>query len=130
MEKINVGEKVYYKKDKEDKWRGPAKVIGKDGKTVVVKQDSDVRETSRSHVITVRKMADYYEKEEIEECNENDKDMMDGGGENSEGRETEEGEMEEEEEEDLRSDEEETEEVEEREEEGEVLREEGGRERR
>ena len=48
MEEINVGEKVYYKKDKEDKWRGPAKVIGKDGKTVVVKQGSDVREKRES----------------------------------------------------------------------------------
>ena len=47
---------MYYKKDKDDKWRGPAKVIGKDGKTVVVKQGSDVRETNRSHVIKVRKM--------------------------------------------------------------------------
>ena len=44
MEEINVGEKVYYKKDKEDKWRGSPKVIGKDGKRVVVKQGSDVRE--------------------------------------------------------------------------------------
>ena len=48
MEEINVGEKVYYKKNKEDKWRGPPKVIGKDGKTVVLKQGSDVRETNRS----------------------------------------------------------------------------------
>ena len=63
MEEINVREKVYYKKDKEDKWRGPAKVIGRDGKTVVVKQGSDVRETNRSHVIKVRKMWGYYEKE-------------------------------------------------------------------
>ena len=43
---------------------------------MVVKQDSDVRETNRSHVIKVRKMGDYHEKEEIEECNEEDEDMI------------------------------------------------------
>ena len=57
QEEINVREKVYDKKDKEDKWRGPAKVIG-----VVVKQGSDARGTSRSYVIKVRKMGDYYER--------------------------------------------------------------------
>ena len=72
MEEINVGEKVYYKKDKEDKWREPAKVIGKEGKTVVVKQGSDVRETDNRHVIKVRKMGNYFEDYEINEDSEND----------------------------------------------------------
>ena len=45
VEEINVGEKIYYKKDKENKWRRPAKEVGKEGKTVVVKRGSDVRET-------------------------------------------------------------------------------------
>ena len=69
MEEINVGEKVYYKKDK---WRGPAKVIGKEGKTVVVKQGSDVRETNRSHVIKVRKRGIYFDNDEINKNSEND----------------------------------------------------------
>ena len=55
VEEINVGEK-----DKEGKWRGPAK----EGKTVVVKQGSDVREIKRSHVIKMRKKGDYFENEE------------------------------------------------------------------
>ena len=101
---------------KEDKW---------DGKTVVVKQGSDVRETNGNRVIKVRKMGDYCEKEEIEECNDDDDDIWESdteeesedcrGGEDSDGGKTEDGETEEEEE---------TEEVEESEEEGEVLREE------
>ena len=66
MEEIEVGEKVYYKKDMEDKWRGPAKVIGKEGKTVIVKQGSDVRGINRSHVIKVRKSGDYFKKTEEE----------------------------------------------------------------
>ena len=41
-----------------DKWRGPEKVLGKDGKTVMVKQGSSVREINMSHVIKVRKMGD------------------------------------------------------------------------
>ena len=74
VEKTKVGEKVYYKKDKKDKWRGPTKVKGKEGKTVVVKQGSNVRETNRSHVIKVRKMGDYIENDKINEYSEYDED--------------------------------------------------------
>ena len=77
MEEINVCEKVYCKKDKEDKWRGPAKVLGKDGKTVVVKQGSDVRETNRSHLIKVGKMGDYFENEENKGESDEDKESED-----------------------------------------------------
>ena len=76
-EEINVGEKIYYKKNKEDKWRGPARVLGKEGKTVLVKQGSDIRETIRSHVIKVRKMGYYFENNENNENKnkgENDED--------------------------------------------------------
>ena len=33
----NNGDKVYYKKPGEDKWRGPGVVIRRDGKTVMIK---------------------------------------------------------------------------------------------
>ena len=81
MEEINVGEKVYYKKDK---WRGPAKVIGKEGKTVVVKQGSDVRETNRSHVIKVRKRGIYFDNDEINKNSENDENERENDKEESE----------------------------------------------
>ena len=37
VELAQAGEKVYYKRSGENEWRGPAVVIGRDGKTVVVK---------------------------------------------------------------------------------------------
>ena len=143
MEEINVGEKVYYKKDKEDKWKGPAKVIGKEGKTVVVKYDSDVRETNRSQEIKVRKMGDYFENHEINGNSEHDENEREHDKEEeSEGEEemikmverrevdseTEDGETEEEDEEErFRSNEEEIEDVDESEGERRELKEEDKR---
>ena len=43
VQEINIREKLYYKKDVEDKWRGPLKVMGKEAKTVVVKQGTRKR---------------------------------------------------------------------------------------
>ena len=62
--------------DKEDKWRGLAKVLGKEGKTVVVKQGSDVREINRSHVIKVRKMRDFFENDENKGESEDEEEMV------------------------------------------------------
>ena len=34
LEMAAVGDEVYYRRDNTDEWRGPAKVIGRDGKVV------------------------------------------------------------------------------------------------
>ena len=60
VQELCMGEKIYYKKDKEDRWRGPARVIGIDGKSVIVKQGSDVREINRIHIVKVNKCGDYF----------------------------------------------------------------------
>ena len=75
VEEINVCEKLYYKKYKEDKWRGPAKVLGKDRKTVVVKQGSDIREINRSHVMCEN--GDYFKNEENKGENDEDEESED-----------------------------------------------------
>ena len=45
-----IGDEVYYRKDKNDEWRGPGRVIGRDGKVVIVKQDGSLREVTRVHI--------------------------------------------------------------------------------
>ena len=47
-----VGDKVYYKKEGE--WRGSSIVIGRDGKVVIVKHGSNVREVRRVHITRLR----------------------------------------------------------------------------
>ena len=37
IEDIEIGDLVFYKRNQDDKWRGPGKVIGRDGKQVLVK---------------------------------------------------------------------------------------------
>ena len=74
-----MGEKVYYKRDKEDRWRGPARVIGTDGKTVIVKQGIDVREINRSHIIKVNKCGDYFGVKERDVQEEEEEDGLETG---------------------------------------------------
>jgi hypothetical protein len=45
-----LGEWVNYKRDGESQWRGPARVVGVDGKTVFVKHGSSLREVQRVHI--------------------------------------------------------------------------------
>ena len=40
-------DRVYYKKKWEEKWKGPGMVIGRDGKTVVVKHGGLLRNLSK-----------------------------------------------------------------------------------
>ena len=44
-----IGDKMYCKKEKEDEWRGPGKVIGRDRKVVLVKQERKLREVTNSY---------------------------------------------------------------------------------
>ena len=50
IEKAKMGDKVYYKREKEKMWRGPAVVIGRDGKNVIVKHGGLLREVARVNV--------------------------------------------------------------------------------
>ena len=54
VEEAQQGDEVYYKRDGEKAWRGPAKVVGIDGKTVVVKHGGDLREICRVHITRLK----------------------------------------------------------------------------
>ena len=52
---VEVGSYVYYKREGEDGWRGPARVIGKDGKVNVVRHGGQI---ARAHICRVRGVED------------------------------------------------------------------------
>ena len=49
-----VGDEVYYKRENECEWRGPARVIGATGKTVIVKHGDSLREIARVHITRIQ----------------------------------------------------------------------------
>ena len=49
-----IKDEVYYKRDNNDEWRGPGKVIGRDGKVVIVKQGGSLREVTRVYITRLR----------------------------------------------------------------------------
>ena len=66
LEDAVIGDEVFYKREGEKEWRGPAKVLGRDGKTVIVKHGGAIREIARVHVTRIGKV-----KKTEEERNEN-----------------------------------------------------------
>ena len=54
-EVIEVGCPVYYKRDGEDKWRGPARVIGKDGKVYILRHGGYI---ARVHICRIKATMD------------------------------------------------------------------------
>ena len=50
LEMATIGDEVYYKKGKNDEWRRPRRMIGRDGKVVIVKQDGSLRGVTRVHI--------------------------------------------------------------------------------
>src|SRR5215469_4117775 len=56
LELTEPGEEVYYKREEEREWRGPAKVIGRDGKTAVVNHGGTLREVGRVHITRLVKV--------------------------------------------------------------------------
>ena len=62
LEEAVVGDEVFYKRENEPEWRGPAKVIGVSGKTVVVKHGDSLREIARVHITRIQSRS--LEKEE------------------------------------------------------------------
>ena len=73
LESAEVGKEVYYKREGENEWRGPAKVIGRDGKTVIVKHGGLIRTIARVHITRIQR-AD----EEQESTSMNDDENGDG----------------------------------------------------
>ena len=63
-----IGELVYFRRKDDDKWKGPAKVVGIDGKQLLLKQGSG---SIRVHSCKV-KHVNQYERSEIEERSEAD----------------------------------------------------------
>ena len=54
LEDAQLQDEVYYKREGEKEWRGPARVIGIDGKTVIVKHGGDIREIARIHITRIQ----------------------------------------------------------------------------
>ena len=69
LEEAVVGDEVFYKRENEHEWRGPAKVVGVSGKTVVVKHGDSLREIARVHITRIQGRASG--KEEMSEDMEN-----------------------------------------------------------
>lgn len=44
------GDKVYFKREEKKEWKGPATVIGKDGKTLILKNGSYIVRAHETHV--------------------------------------------------------------------------------
>ena len=54
LDEIYLGAKVMYKREKDKVWKGPAKVVGLDGKTVLVKQGGYVTQVQKVHITRVK----------------------------------------------------------------------------
>src|ERR1700755_1664326 len=74
LELAEPGEEVYYKREIDNNWRGPAKVIGRDGKTVIVKHGGTLREIARVHITRLAGIEQKDEKESDVVTNEDDND--------------------------------------------------------
>ena len=51
MEYYETGDEVYYRRTNDNIWQGPAKVIGFDGKTIIIKHGRFIHSTSQPHLI-------------------------------------------------------------------------------
>ena len=54
IEEAIIGDEVFYKRENEQEWRGPAKVVGISGKTVIVKHGDSLREIARVHITRIQ----------------------------------------------------------------------------
>lgn len=54
LEEAIMGEEVYYKREEENEWRGPAKIIGIEGKTVIVKHGDSIRKIAKVHITRIQ----------------------------------------------------------------------------
>ena len=105
IEEAQVGDKVFYKKKGEEKWRGPGRIIGRDGKVVLVKHGALIREVNKIHITKLQKAGEKMEEKEKKRgaMEERDEEKEEKGEEDDE--EDEEEEEEENEEEEVREEE-------------------------
>ena len=54
VEDAVAGDEVFYKRENEKEWRGPAIVVGVVGKTVIVKHGDSLREIARVHITRIQ----------------------------------------------------------------------------
>ena len=78
IEEIKLGDKVYYRREKEKMWREPAVIIGRDEKNVIVKYEGMLREVAKVHVTRIKGEEDQeieIESEDMEFIDEEEEDM-------------------------------------------------------
>ena len=73
IEDAQQGDEVFYKREGEKSWRGPAKVVGVDGKTVIVKHGGDLKEICRVHITRLRGIGASLPKNEVNQVKEGNK---------------------------------------------------------
>ena len=54
MENYKTGDEVFYRRRNDQIWQGPAKVIGFDGKSIIIKHGRFTYSTSQPHLIKSR----------------------------------------------------------------------------
>ena len=64
LEEAVVGDEVYYKRESENEWRGPAKVVAASGKTVIVKHGDSLREIARVHITRIQSVGKLFLKDD------------------------------------------------------------------
>ena len=52
-ESFELGDKIFYKRNYDNRWRGPAKVIGQDGKIVYVKHGDQLVRVSTCKIVKI-----------------------------------------------------------------------------
>src|ERR1044072_146527 len=111
IEEAQVGDKVFYKKKEEEKWRGPGRIIGRDGKVVMIKQGALIREVNKIHITKLQKASERMKEKEkkreaMEEKDEEEEEKKEDDSDSEEEEEEEEREEEllEEEDDDERND--------------------------
>lgn len=56
IEEADIGDKVFFKKKNEKRWRGPGKVIGREGKTVWVRHGGTLKGVNKVHITRIQKL--------------------------------------------------------------------------
>ena len=71
-----LGDKVFYKREKQKMWRGSAVVTRRDGKNVIVKYGGILREMARVHVTRIKSGKKGEEDQESEATERSDEEEL------------------------------------------------------